>query len=159
MFAGGVFQDVFIDPAHPGGVGTQGRVHPRGQFAPDKIQIFQHPGPGPVDVGAVFEDDIDQGQAEQGIAPHRLGLGHGQHGGGQGIGHLVLHHLGGLAGVIGGDDHLDVGEVGDGVHRQFEGGVNAPGGDQEPNDQHQDPVADTGFDESGDHEVSFRRFR
>ena len=154
MFAGGVFQGVFKDPAHPGGVGAQGGVDRRGEFAPDIVEILQHPGPGPVDVGAVFEDDVDQGEAELGIAPHHLGLGHRQHGGGQGIGDLVFDDLGGLLGEFGADDHLDVGEVGDGVHRQIVSGVDAPGGDQEPDEQHQDAVADAGFNESGDHRVS-----
>ena len=126
VLAGGVFQGVFEDPAHPGGVGAQGRADLRRQFAPDVVEILQHPGAGPVDVGAVFEDDVDQGEAVLGKAAHHLGLGHRQHGGGQGIGDLVFDDLRGLFGEFGADDHLDVGEVGDGVHRDVIGGSRCP---------------------------------
>ena len=153
--AGGVFQGVFEDPAHPGGVGAQGRTDLRRQLAPDVVEILQHPGAGPVDVGAVFEDDVDQGEAVLGEAAHHLGLGHRQHGGGQGIGDLVFDDLRGLLGEFGADDHLDVGEVGDGVHRDVVGAVDAPGSDHQPHQEHHDSVAYAGFDYFGDHKAVF----
>ena len=101
MLAGGVLHHVLKDPADPGGVGSQGRVDVFGEFAADEVEVLQDPGPGPVDVGAVLEDDVDQGFPEHGVTPHHLGLGHGQHGGGERVGDLVFHHLGGLVGIVG----------------------------------------------------------
>jgi hypothetical protein len=157
VLAGGVLEDVLEDPAHAGGVGAQLGVDPGGEPAPDEVQVFQDPGAGPVNVGAVLKNDVNQGQAEGRIAPHHLGLGHGQHGGGEGVGHLVLHHQGRLLGEFGADDDLNVGKIGDGVHRQVIGGVNPPGGDQDPDEEDQIAVADAEFNKPGDHGRSVMR--
>ena len=152
MLAGGVFHHVLKDPAHPGGVGAQGRGDFLGELVADEVEVFQHPGAGPVDVGAVLENDVHQGLGEHGVAPHHLGPGHGQHGGGERVGDLVLHHLGGLAGKVGFDDDLDVGEVGDGVHRQVIGGIDGPGGDQEGDQDHQEAVGSAEINDPGYHD-------
>jgi hypothetical protein len=69
-------QGVFVDPADAGGVGAQGRGHPLGQAAGDEIKVFQHTAAGPVEVGAVLEDDVNEGDAEKGITPHHFGKRH-----------------------------------------------------------------------------------
>jgi len=57
--------------------------------------------------------------AEKRVASHHLGERNAQHGRGQRIGDLILHHLGSLAQVFGVDDHLYIREVRDGVERRF----------------------------------------
>ncbi len=129
VFAGGILQHILINPADTGGVRAQSRVDPGGQLAADIIKVFQDPGSGPIDIGAVFKDDVDQRDTELGKAAHYLGLGDGQHGGGQRIGDLVLHHKGSLFGEFGGDNDLDIGKIGDGIDGEHVHGVEPPGGD------------------------------
>ena len=127
-------EGVFIDPADPGGIGTENRRHPLRQFARDVVEVLEDPGPGPVHVGAVLEDDIDEAAAEKGVAAHHLGAGDREHLGGQRIGDLVLDDLRGLAGVLGEDDDLDIGEVGDGIDRGIPQGID-PADDHEQGQQ------------------------
>ncbi len=98
-----------------GGVGAELRRHAVGQLAGETVEVLEHPRPRPVEVGAVLEDHVDEGEAEEGVAAHHLGEGHRQHLRGDRVGHLVLDHLRRLARVLGVDDDLDVGEIGDGV--------------------------------------------
>jgi hypothetical protein len=59
-------QRVLVDPAHPGGVRPQLRRHVRGQAPGGEVQVFQDAGTRPVDIGAVLENDVDEGRAEEG---------------------------------------------------------------------------------------------
>jgi hypothetical protein len=68
-------QGVFVDPADTGGIRTQGGVTPLGQAAGNEIQVFQHTAAGPVKVGAVFENDVDERNAEKGIPRTTLANG------------------------------------------------------------------------------------
>jgi hypothetical protein len=111
---------VLIDPADAGRIRAQRRRDALGQLAGDRIDVLQHPRARPVDVGAVLENDIDEGRAEEGEAAHDLGFRHREQGGGQRIGDLVLDHLRRLAGEFGVQDDLHVGEIGNGVERGFD---------------------------------------
>ena len=108
---------ILVDPADAGRVGADGRRHAGGKARGRAVQELQHPRARPVDVGAVLEDDVDKGDAEEREAADHLRFRHGQHRRGQGIGDLVLDHLRRLAGVLRVDDDLGVGEVGDGIER------------------------------------------
>jgi hypothetical protein len=133
-------QGVFVDPADTGGIGTQGGGHPLGQAAGNEIQVLQHTAAGPVKVGTVLENDVDERNAEKGEPAHHLGKGYRQHGRGQRVGDLVFHHLGRLTGVFGKDDHLHVGQVGNGVQGGAGDGVNAGGDDEQGRQDHQELV-------------------
>ena len=113
-------QRVHEGPADAGRVGRQSRRDARGQASRNEVQVFEHAAARPVHVGAVFEDDVDEREAEEGIAAHDLGVRDRQHLRRQRIGDLILDDLRRLAGVFGVDDHLHVGEVGDGVHGRVE---------------------------------------
>jgi hypothetical protein len=145
--AAAVHQGVVVDPAHAGGVRPQARLHPLGQVGGRLAEVFQYPGAGPVDVGAVLENDVNVGIAEEGVAAHGLGPGHRQHGGGDGVGDLFLHHLGRLARKCGANDDLDVGQVGDGVQRRLFDGDEPPACQQQGGQQDQETVLDRPFDE------------
>ncbi len=129
MLAGLVNQCVLIDPAHPGSIGAELGAGGGGQVGRDLAQILQHPGTGPVEVGVVVKQYIDEGVAEEGVAAHRGGPRHRQHGGGERIGHLILYHLRCLARVGGLDDHLHVGEIRQGIHRGLLDRPEPPGGE------------------------------
>ena len=129
---------------------------PRRQFPRHIVEVFQDPGAGPVDVGAVFEDDVDEGDPELGEPAHHLGPGHRQHGGGQRVGHLVFHGLRRLSRILGVDNDLDVGEVGNGVHRQIIRGINGKEGDDDADQHHQEAVMDDVVNEASNHGISWR---
>ena len=114
---------VLVDPADAGGVRADRRRHAGRQPRRRAVEEFQHARARPVDVGAVLEDDVDERDAEEREAAHHLRLRHRQHRRRQRIGDLVLDHLRRLAGIFGVDDDLGVGEVGDGVERQMQQGV------------------------------------
>jgi hypothetical protein len=141
-----------IYPPDPGGIRAQSRINSGGQLAAYIIEVFQNPGPGPVNIGTVFKDDVDQRQAELREAAHDLGFGDGQHGGGERIGNLVLHHQGSLFRKFCRDYDLDIGKIRDSVNGKINRGIDAPGGDEEPDDDHQETVADAEVDEFGSHE-------
>ena len=110
---------ILVDPAHPRCIRTKGWCHPIGQASRSSVEVFQHARPRPVRVNAVLEDDVDKRNAEERKAPHHAGSRHRQHGRGQRISDLVLHHLRGLARVVGQHDHLHVRQIGNSVDRQI----------------------------------------
>jgi hypothetical protein len=114
---GAVDQGIFIDPTDAGCVRPKRTASARRQAALHLAEIFEHAAARPIEVGAVLEDHIDEAVAEEGIAAHRLGTGHREHGGGQRISNLVLDDLRRLAGVAGADHDLYVGEIGQRVDR------------------------------------------
>src|SRR3546814_2896157 len=82
-------QRIFIDPAHTGCVRSKCAARASRQSPLHLIEIFEHAAARPIEICAVLEDHIDEAVAEEGIAAHRLGARHRQHGGGQRIGDLV----------------------------------------------------------------------
>ena len=146
-----VHQRVLEDPAHARGIGPERRFRAGRQASLHLVQIFQHARTRPVQVRAIVEQHIDEGVAEEGKAAHGLGTRHRQHRGGQRIGHLVLDDLGRLARVAGADDHLHVGEVGQGIHRCAAHGPDAPGSQHQGRQQHQEAVGDRPSNQAGDH--------
>ena len=79
VVATAVDQGVFKHPADAGGIGAQGRCDPVGQAARHVVQRLQYPRAGPVHIHVVFEDDVNEADPEEGIAPHHLGVGYRQH--------------------------------------------------------------------------------
>ena len=133
----GRVEDVHEGPPDPGGVGAELRRHAVGQLARKAVEVLEHPRPRPVEIGAVLEDHVDEGETEEGVAADILGEGHRQHLRGDRIGQLVLDHLRRLTGIFGVDDDLDVGQIGNGVE---------PGGRDRP------PPTDDGEDHPDDHD-------
>ena len=142
---------VLIDPADAGRVRSERGGDARRQPLRGGVQIFEHARARPVDVGAILEDHIDEGDAEKGEAAHHFRLRHGQHRRGQRIGDLILDHLRRLARKLGIDDDLHVGEVGNRVERHFRDGVDAGERDKDGGKADQEDVAGRPADERGDH--------
>jgi hypothetical protein len=142
---------VLVDPADAGGVGAHRRRDAGGQAGRGSVQEFENARPGPVDVGPVFEDDIDERHAEEREPAHHFRFRHREHCRRQRIGDLILDHLRRLAGVLGIDDNLRVGEIRDGVERQMRQRVDASGCGEPCAEQHQQQIARRPCDDAGDH--------
>ena len=112
-----VHESVLVDPAQARRIRTQLGLHARREAREDRREVLQRPGAGPVDVGAVLEDDVDVRVAEVGDAADGLDLRRAEHGPHDRVRDLVLDDVGAPvpAGV---DDHLRVAEVRDRVQRE-----------------------------------------
>src|SRR5438132_682753 len=66
---------VLIDPAHAGGVGPQPGLGTGREPALNRVQVLEHPGARPVEIGPVLEDHVDEGRAEHRLAAHDFHLG------------------------------------------------------------------------------------
>ena len=151
MAARAVHQRVFVDPAHARGIGTERGRGSCGQTALHLVQVLHHPGPRPVGVGLVVEQDIDEGVTEEGVAAYRLRARYAQHRGGERIGHEVLHHLRRLAGIGGPHDHLRVRQVREGVDRSPCCGPETRRNEKQRGQQHEKAIADRPTDQLRDH--------
>ncbi len=94
LATGVVLEVVLIDPAEPGGIGSEPRRHALGQQVAQGIEPFQDPGAGKIDIDRVGEDDGEKGEAEHGTGPHRLDPGEALQGDRERVGDLVLDLLG-----------------------------------------------------------------
>ena len=92
-------------------------VTPDGQSVADALQVLDDTAAGPVDVGAVLEDDVDVRDAEVGEPSHGLHARRRDQRGDDRVGHLVLDEVRAPPVPLGDDDHLHVGDVRDGVER------------------------------------------
>ena len=151
MLSRAIHQGILIDPTDGGGVRPQLGAGRDGEARRHLAQQFQYPGTGPVGVGAIPEDDINIGIAVHGIAAHGHGPSDGPQGGGDGVGHLVFHHLGGLTGVTGLDDNLDVRQVGNGVERDISQGIDAPHHDKRGGEEDHEAVVNRPGDDARYH--------
>ena len=140
-----------IHPADTGGVRPQARGYPGRQSAGNKIQIFENPRAGPVQIGSVLENDVDEGKTEKRVAPDHLGKGDAQHGRGQRVGDLVFDHLGRLAGVFGVDDHLNIRKIRNGVKRCMQHRQNAAEGNEQRGQNDHELVVDRPLYDFFDH--------
>ena len=143
--------DVLIDPADAGRIGSETRRHAGRQPARSRAEVFEHARARPVEVGAVLEDHIDERDAEERETAHHAGFRDAQHGGGERIGDLILDHLRRLARIFGVDDHLDVGEVGNGIERHARDRIDAGEGHENGRKSDQEDVARRPADESRNH--------
>src|ERR1700736_2806927 len=133
--------DILIDPSHYRRVRTQARRHPRRQPPRRRAEIFEHTRARPVEVGAVLKDDVDERNAEEREAAHDAGFWNAQHRRGQRISHLILDHLWRLTGILRVDDHLNIGEVGNGIERHARDCVDSGHGDEDRSEADQEGVA------------------
>ncbi len=99
---------ILVYPADACRVGTDRRRHPGRQSGGRAIEEFEDPRTRPIDVGAVFKDNVDKGDAEKGEAAYHLRFRDGQHRGGQRIGDLILDDLRGLPRVLRVNDDLGI---------------------------------------------------
>ena len=118
-------QVILIDPAEPGGIGSELRRHAFRHLTLEEIQPFQNPGAGEVGIDLVLEDDGGEREAEHGSGAHFLHSGESLQTGGEREGHLVFHFLRAAAHPVGIDQHLVFRQIRDGVHRREVNGADA----------------------------------
>ncbi len=151
MLATAIHEGVLVDPADPGGIRPEGAGHPLGQASLGLVQVLQHPRAGPVQVGAVVENHIDEGVAKKRVTTHGLRPRHREHGTGQRVGDLVLDDLRCLPGKAGADDHLGIGKVRQRIQRGVAHRPDTPRHDEQGRQQHQEAIADGPVDQALDH--------
>ena len=76
MLTTAVYQSVGIHPANAGGIRTQFRFGGIGQLPGHLAQVFQYPGAGPVQVGVIIKNHVDEGIAKERITPNGFGARH-----------------------------------------------------------------------------------
>ncbi len=136
---------VLVDPAYSCRVGPQRRLNPARELRPDAVQVLQHPGARPVDVGPVLEDHVHEAEPEERVGPHVLRPRHLEHLGGDRVGDLVLHDLRSLLAEVRLDYDLYIGQIRDRVQR-CRAHRPPPGTHQgQRGEHHQHPVSDGCF--------------
>ncbi len=144
-------QRVLIDPTDTARIGTERRCHSGRQAATDGVEVLKHPGSCPVEIGAVVEDHVHERGTEERKAAHHPGVWHREQCTRERVGDLVLDHLRSLAGVVGVDDHLYVGEVRQRIDRCVQQCVEARQSDAGGGHQHQHHVAQRPCDQGVQH--------
>jgi hypothetical protein len=144
-------QRILVNPADAGRIGSERRRHPVRKAARGGVEIFEHARTRPINVGAVFEDHVNEGNPEVGEAAHYAGFRHREHGGCERVSDLILDHLRRLSRIFGVDDHLGVGEVGDRIERDVKNRIETRRDREHGSYQHQHQVAGGGRDQPSDH--------
>ena len=65
------FQRVLVDPPHARRVGTELGLDALGELGRRRVQVLQHPTPGPIEIRALLEQDVDKRETEHRLAAHR----------------------------------------------------------------------------------------
>ena len=149
--SGFIHQGIGKSPAYAGGIGPEHGIHRGRELVLHRLEIFQHPASGPVDVGPFLEDGIDERGAEKGEPAHHLDLGRGKQGGGDRVGDLVFDKVGAAAFPFGEDDDLGVAQIGDRIKGRVADGPDPPAGEGKHQQEDEKPVAGAEIDNAGDH--------
>ena len=94
-------------------------MHVGRQLARNLLQVFGHARARPVEVRAILKDHEDVRIAEHGLRAHTLDARRRQQRRDDGIGDLILNHIGRLAGPFRVDDDLHVADVGQRIQRNM----------------------------------------
>ena len=138
---GGVFEIIEEDQSHGSGDGAQLRVaETLGDGVPGLGQALAHHLAGEVNVGAVLEIEVYQGETEVGDRTDLLEPGKPVHGGLDGVGDVFFHLLRGQTFGLGEDLDQDRGHVREGVDGKFPKGGKSGHHDPHRQDHHQEPV-------------------
>ena len=143
-------QRILKYPPHARRIGPEFRLYILGQARQNLREILQRPRARPINVRALFENDVHVGEPEIAEPAHVFHLWSAQHGAHDRVRHLVLQDVR-TAVPARVDDHLRVAQVGDGVQRDA---VHRPparqrGGGHEQ--EHQEPVLRRELDDPVDH--------
>lgn len=150
MGARGVHEGVLVNPANGRRVLCRFHFHPTGETGQNVAQGFDNPGAGPVDVRAVFKDEVYERIAEVGKSPDISDPGHSQQGLDDGVRHLVFHDVG-AAVPPGINDDLGVGKVGYGVESDILHGIEARQEGQADKNENDEPISGANFNDLVNH--------
>ena len=128
-------------PADAGRIRAERRRYAGRQSLLREIQVFENAAARPINIRAVLEYDIDKRDAEERKAAHHLRARHRQQRRRERIGNLILDDLRRLARIVGVDNDLRIGEIGNGIQRRVPDGVDTGNHDQRRCDQDQYRIA------------------
>ena len=151
VLAGLVHQGVLEDPADAGRVGPDRRVDAVRQASADALQVLHHAASSPVHVGAIFEDDVDVGDAEVGEAPNGADPWRREERRHDGIGHLILDQVWTTPFPRRCHDHLHIGDIRHRVERRLAHCPQAPQGEGDRCGADEKPVRGAPVDDSSNH--------
>ena len=150
VLPGLVDEGVFEDPADAGRIGAQGRRDAVGELPLGGVEVLEDAASGPVEVGAVFEDDVHERHAEHRLAPHRLHLWRREQRRHDRVGDLVLDQIRAAAHPLGPHDDLGVGQVGDRIEPGVAQREHPPRGHRAHQQEHDERVSRADRDQRRD---------
>ena len=150
----GTLQRVLIDLAQAGGNRTEYRRNAFRQARADFEQALHDQLAGEIDVGLVIEDQGDQRQAGLVQRSHFLQTGQAGHRHFQRHGGKTLDFLRRTARGFGGNLHLNVGDVREGIDRQLLRRIQAKEKEDRGNDRDDQALLERRTDEGLDHDPS-----
>ncbi len=149
-----VNQHVFIDPTRPRRIGTEDGVDAGRQLALKLLKVFENAGTRPIKIRAVLEDDVHIRIPKHGLRSDILHLGRSEQRGYNGIGHLVLDDVGGLARPAGMNNDLHVRNIGQGIEGNVPHRPDSGKNQQEDCGENQKAVTCAPIDPAGYHVTS-----
>ena len=147
-------QRVLKDPADAAGIWSKCRGYARREATARLIQIFENAASGPINIGAVFKNNVNIRVPEVGKAAHRFYSGSRNHGGHDRISYLIFDDGRVSPHPWRIDDHLNVGEIGYGIQRRVFQRPQSPGTQKNNHEKYEKFVSRASFDNFFDHRVS-----
>ena len=127
MFAAAIDERVLEDPAHAGRVGPERRRDAFGQAPDGGAHVLEHAAAGPVEIRAVLEDHVHEGEPEERLPAHVAHARRREQHRRDRVGDLILDERRTPARPLAEHDHLDVREIGNRVEGRVQDRVDAPG--------------------------------
>src|SRR5581483_10260674 len=124
VFARVINQRVFVNPADRSRVRADHGIHTLGERPAHRIQILDDPRARPIDVRAVFKNDVNKRFAEHRFAANKLYFRHGNEDAGNRIRDLIFDKIRRASFPLGVNDHLHVAQIGNGIQRRVKQPVN-----------------------------------
>jgi hypothetical protein len=123
-------QGILKDPARARCIRPDSWMNVGGQTTADLLEVFDDPRTCPIQVGAVFKDDIHIRIAEHRLSTNGLHVRSRKKAGHDGVGDLVFDNVRKLTSPACVDDHLDVGDVRERIERNMLQGPDTAQGQQ-----------------------------
>src|SRR5205823_8610501 len=116
----------------------------------NRVEIFDDAGTGPIDVGAVFKNYIDERLAEHRFAPDKLHFRRGNKSSRNRVRELVFHQIGRASLPIGINDYLNVAQIGNRIERSLLQRIDAGTDRKKSENKYEKSVPDACFDDAFD---------
>ena len=146
-------QRVHERPANPGGIRPEGRRHSFREPPGDVVEGFEDSAASPIQIGAVFENNVNERKPEERVTANHLGMRDREHLSSERIRDLIFNDLGRLSGIFGVDDYLDIGKIRDRVERRMQHRIEARGNQEDSAQEYQKLVLDRPLNNSRKHRL------
>src|SRR6267143_7310128 len=108
MFAALVDERVLVNPTNASGVRSDDRIDTFWQGTSHRVQIFDYSRPGPINVGTILKDDVNERFTEHRFAANKFDLRRRDKLRRDGIGDLIFNQVRRTPFPIGVDNDLNV---------------------------------------------------